>query len=266
MLCLSLYLYSFYLGTTGIVINEKNIINDYLPSSFYGFKIAHLSDVHYKNTTNIKELNKIVKQLNKSKPDIIIISGDLLDKDLSYSQKDINDISKALNNMNAKYKFIIRGENDLSETFNTIISKTDFELLDNTYKVIYNNDYDPIIVGGISTRNDKLDLNTKLSSIEAAIKDNKSLYNILIIHEPSLIKSIDYQNYQLILAGHTHQGQINIPGIKNLLIPEKDRNYPNTYYKLDRTELFISSGIGTHNLKARLFNKPSLNLYRLRDK
>ena len=136
-------------------------------------------------------------------------------------------------------------------------------MLDNTYEIIYNNDYEAILIGGISTRNEHLDISEKMASIYEATENSDVKYNILIMHEPSLIEQIDYHNFDLILAGHTHKGQLNIPGLRQLLMPIKDNRYINDHYKFDDTELYISSGIGTTNFNARIFNKPSINLYRL---
>ena len=66
-----------------------------------------------------------------------------------------------------------------------------------------------------------------LASSKDFIKNSeiKPNYSILLMHEPSLIEDIDKNRYQLVLAGHTHLGQINIPLINNLLAPKKDNKY-----------------------------------------
>ena len=86
------------------------------------------------------------------------------------------------------------------------------------------------------------------------------------MHEPNNIDKINYSNFQLILAGHNMNGQMNIPGIKSLFIDKNNKKYTKTYYKKDGTNIYISKGIGTSNFKARLFNKPTINLYRLLNK
>lgn len=267
LIILSTIVYARYKGTTTLKVKEYNVTNKNIPSSFYGYKIIQLSDIHYNVTTTKKELTTIVKKTNKSKPDIVIISGDLLDKNIIYTESDSKDLTNLLNNINSQYKYIITGDHDnTQEIFKEIIDKTDFKLLDNTYEVIYNNDYESILIGGISTKNKKLSTHEKIASIDKAIGTNNTKYNILILHEPSLVEELNYKNYQLVLAGHTHKGQINIPGIRQLMIPKKDNQYLDTYYKLNDTDLYISSGIGTTNIKARLFNTPSMNLYRLLNK
>lgn len=266
LLLLSIILYSRYIEPTHIIVDEENTINTNLPNSFYGYKIVQLSDIHYNTTITKKELKYTVEKINRIKPNIVVITGDLLDKSISYNENDKLTLIDLLNNINGKYKYIITGDHDNNDIFKEIISKTDFKLLDNTYDIIYNGDYDPILIGGISTRTDGLNIDEKIMPIENAIIENKTTYNILIIHEPNIVENINYNNYQLILAGHTHNGQVNIPGIKKLLIPEKDNKYTKTYYSLEDTDLYISPGIGTSNIKARLFNSPTINLYRLLDK
>ena len=90
-------------------------------------------------------------------------------------------------------------------------------------------------------------------------------YKIILVHEPDYIDTITskYNNTNLVLAGHSHNGQINIPYIKKLLLPEGSKKYYNNYYKVNNTNLYISSGLGESNINFRLFNKPSINFYRI---
>ena len=95
---------------------------------------------------------------------------------------------------------------------------------------------------------------------------NKVKYNILLVHEPDIINKFDYKDYDLILAGHSHGGQVKLPLIGALKYPKGAKKYHNDYYKLKNNDLYISSGIGTSRHNLRLNNKPSINLYRLVNK
>ena len=258
--------YSMYVEPSNITIKEINVINEDLPKSFYGYKIAHISDIHYNNTIFKKDLKKVFNTINKSKPNIIVITGDLLDKKIKYTDKDKNDLVELLNSLKSEYKYIITGDHDKSNLFKEIINNTDFKLLDNSYEIIYNGDYDPILISGLSTSSDNINIANKLNSTDSIIKQYKITYNIMLMHEPSLSEEINTDNYQLLLAGHTHNGQINIPFIKKVLLPKNSKAYTKSYYKLNDCDLYISNGIGTTNYKARLFNKPTVYLYRLLDK
>ena len=73
-----------------------------------------------------------------------------------------------------------------------------------------------------------------------------------------------YPNTSLILSGHSINGSINIPLLKNGLLPDGAKKYYKPYYKINNTDIYISNGIGVNNINFRLFNSPSFNLYRLK--
>ena len=75
--------------------------------------------------------------------------------------------------------------------------------------------------------------------------------------------SEDEKLFNIVLAGHSHAGQVRLPFIGVLYTPKYARKYYEPYYKLDNTELYISNGLGTSEIPIRLFNRPSYNFYRL---
>ena len=86
------------------------------------------------------------------------------------------------------------------------------------------------------------------------------------MHEPDFIDNLNYSYFNLILAGHSHNGQINIPLFGAVTTPEYAKKYYDSYYKVGNSELYISSGLGTSNYNFRFCNKPSINFYRLTKK
>ena len=80
-----------------------------------------------------------------------------------------------------------------------------------------------------------------------------------------LLKILKY-NFNLIVSGHSHNGQVRLPVIGKIITPENAKKYYDPYYKIDNTHLYISGGIGNRTINLRFFNKPSFNLYRLVDK
>lgn len=267
-------LYSYYIGTSGIFVKEYKISNNNITDNFYGLKIVQISDIHYGRTVHKKELENIVKKINATKPDIVILSGDLIDMDTNLTQNMQTDISKTLSKIDATInKYAITGNHDtMFESWNSIIENANFINLNDTYETIYyknNNSY--ILLSGISSvTNHKKTLTEKLEPTNNYLKtltENESpCYKILAIHEPDLLDDFDYKDYDLILAGHTHKGQVTIPGIKPFFLPSYGKKYYKDYYYLNNTDIYISSGIGTSKLNFRLFNRPSFNLYRLSNK
>ena len=91
-------------------------------------------------------------------------------------------------------------------------------------------------------------------------------YKINIMHTPDTFDDIKNYNFNLVLAGHSHNGQVDLPFYGAIYTPKGAKKYYKPYYKIDNTDLYISSGIGTSNYNFRLFNRPSFNLYRLNAK
>ncbi len=274
-----IFLYARYIGVKGLVVKEYKITNSKIPTNLHGLKVVHLTDIHYGRTINNKELKKVVDKINTIKADLVIISGDLLDRDIELTSDDKKNIIINLKKIKVTInKYAIRGNHDFAHNdWDEIIKKSGFINLDDNYDLIYYNGIEPILINGISSNlHGSLTLNEKLKPMNDFIKDitlpNNNLdiempkYKILIMHEPDYIDNFKYSNFDLILAGHSHNGQVKIPGIGAIILPPGAKKYYKEFYKLNNTDLFISSGLGTSNLDVRLFNKPSINLYRLTNK
>ena len=133
VLFISFLLYCRYVGTKGLIIKEYLVKNSKLPDSFYGTKVIHISDIHYGRITKKKELTNISKKVNNLKPDIIIITGDILDKDVTYNDQDIIEIADILNSMNAPLgKYVISGNHDLvkQDNYNKLLEILNYNSLD----------------------------------------------------------------------------------------------------------------------------------------
>lgn len=271
VLIVSILLYSRYVATTGLVIKEYKITNSNIPEQFHGLKIAHISDLHYGRTVQLKELQKLVEKVNLTKPDIIVFTGDLIDIDTKLTTKEADEISNELKSMNATVgKYAIRGEDDLQfKNWDFMMEKGSFTILNNSYDTIYKDNNSFMLIGGIHTiadGNTKVD--EKLAEVKGFIsgitdEELKPKYNILLLHEPDSIDEIDLDQWNLVLAGHSHNGQVRLPFIGALFHPDHAKKYYEEHYTINNTELYISGGIGVSDVNFRLWNRPSFNLYRL---
>ena len=265
-----LLLYSRFIATSGLNVKEYKVVNDKIIDEYHGLKIVHLSDIHFGSTITENDLDHLVNKVNELNPDIVVITGDIIDERISY---DKNILINYLKQIQSKLgKFAISGNHDLPlDDFNSIVEESGFTNLDNTYKLIYANSSKPIIISGISSDySDSSNIGTKTAEFDSYIAnltdDIKPIYSILLIHEPDFIDSLNIDNYDLILAGHSHGGQVKLPLIKKLYTPYGAKKYYDEYYKINQTDLYISSGLGTSKLKFRLFNRPSINFYRITNK
>lgn len=235
-----LIIYSRYKATGGLKVNEYKITDSSLPQNFHGIKVAHFSDIYFGNTVDIDYLKEIVSSINDLKPDIVVFTGDLIDKDIDNDSK--NEIVSILSSI--KYnigKYAVKGDSD-NNLFDEIITSSGFTIFDNTSLELYYKGDTSIVIG-----------NGDFSS---------NLFSILLIHEPDSVNDLS-NNFNLILAGHSLGGQINLPIVRNLLLPNGAKEYYNGFYDVNESKLYVSSGIGTTSFKYRFNNKPSVNLYRL---
>lgn len=251
-------IYSRYIATTGIQIKEYSVINNKIPKSFKGFKIVHFSDLKYGSTTDQKYLKKLVNKINELNPDIIIFTGDLITSNYKLTDNDKKSIIENLNKLDPKIDiYSIRGDNDINETYNSIITQTKIIEINNLNKLIYYKGDTPIMLIGLD---DSINGNQSLDM--AFNYEENNYYKILITHEPDTYEKIKDKNIDLFLAGHSLNGQVRLPFIGSVYTPTGAKKYYDSKYKIDNTEIYISNGLGTSKIPYRLNNRPSINLYR----
>ncbi len=261
-LFLLLILYMHFIGTKGLIVREYKVESNQLPDSFHGFKVVQFSDLHYLSTIHEKELKNIVNKINKLKPDIVVFTGDLIEESKTTTENDLKVLITYLNKIEATTGlYAIKGNHDYSnDNFEKVMNQTNFKILDNTYELIYYQGNIPILLTGNGSiiHND--------CDIDKAFSYDKmdNLYTISLIHEPDVTDNIrEKYSVNLILSGHTHNGQIRVPGLGAIMKVEEGKIYPNQEYTLGNTKLYVSGGLGTSMYEFRLFNHPSINLYRL---
>lgn len=260
------YLYARYVEPKNLKTNEYSIVNSNIPSSFYGFKIVEISDINYKVNNDKNTLDKLAKEINLLKPDIVILAGDLFYKNINYTKEDYDDIKNFLNSIDySTGKYAIKGENDLDSNWEDIINSSNFINLNDNYDLIYSNGNEPILLVGISSNYNNNHIKDTIDEIYKKINIDYK-YSILVLHEPDFINYIDYSKFNLILSGHSLNGEIKLPFIGGIIKNKYSNIYYDEYYDLGNTKLYISSGIGTNKHKVRLFNNPSINFFRLRNK
>ncbi len=258
------YIYARYIDTTFLRVSENKIINSKVEGKFDGLKLVHFTDIHYGLTIKEKELKSIVNEINLINPDIVVFTGDLIDKNEELNDEKIKFISSQLNNIKSKYgKYAIKGNHDYSsDYFEKIIQNSEFVILEDSNDIIYETDNKKIFIGGTkSSIKEHLNYETLFSGL------SDEMYSIILTHEPdNSDELLKYKKVDLILSGHSHGGQIRFPYSKTLFTANGSKKYNDKYYLIGDTNLFISYGLGTTNYPFRTFNSPSINFYRINSK
>ena len=256
-----LFCYMRFWSHNIITIKEYPIIEETLSSNWNGFKILHFSDIHFGSTITELDLEQIIEKINLTKADIVLFTGDLFDKNIILSDKNIDDLKKILAHIDANIKKIaICGDNDYldMELYHDIMNSAGFQILENESTLIYQNGINPILIAGISSmQTQEYDIKKSINREEENIE-----YRILLSHEPLISDEVLDENINLILSGHSLGGLIRLPGTNGILKKEYTNNYQIGFFQKNQTKLYVSNGLGSEKYPYRFFNSPSINLYR----
>jgi len=264
----AIYLYGTKIEIKNYQVKEYKIESHKISNNFDGFTIAHISDIHYGRELNKNDLKKIINMVNKTEPDIVVLTGDLIDKDTKMTTNMTKTVTDILSKVKASSgKYAISGNHDIKfDEWENIINNSGFTNLNNSYDTIYNKSYDFLFIAGLSSFKDKESItnkNQKAYDFLNSFEKDGPLYNILLIHEPDYIDELEDNKYDLILAGHSHAGQVRVPFVGSVITPKGAKKYSNEHYKINKSDLYISNGLGVSKYNFRLFNTPSFNVYRL---
>ncbi len=250
VLCIFLFfIYGKYINIKGLEVKEYEITSNKITDGFDGMKIVQFSDILYYDKSDIKEIKNLVKTINNENANIVVFTGDLILENI-----DITNIINELKNINADYKYAVLGDHDNDNVKNNLES-IGFTVLDNTYDYIFNKDVNPIKI---------VDLNDFDESVLNNEEDITPSLTIGLLHKPDEFDKLKNYDIDIILAGHSLGGQIRLPFWGATIKKEGASIYMNDYYNENNTKLYVSYGLGTNKLNIRTFNKPSINIYRLK--
>lgn len=261
-----LFLYAKYIGIKGLIVKEYRVESNILTSNFSGIKIVHFSDLIYNSTVDKNDVKELISRINELKPDIVVFTGDLVKKNKKYKKEDIEFLEEQLSNIEVTIgKYAIYGDADYSfEDYKTIMEKAKFNTLNNSYdEIFYKNNDTMFIVGLPSSSKEEVKFEEAFSFYK---EDEKRKYIIVLAHDGKTIKLLDDTTYEvdLVLGGHSLNGSIVVPYYGGVFLDDLADKYYQEHYSKGITDIYISSGIGTNKYPYRIFNKPSINLYRLK--
>ena len=253
-----------------IDITVQDIKIDKLETSLNGLLIAQISDLHI-NEWHMEIVEQAISILNKLNPDIVVMTGDAI----CNGQKFIPDLTRLFKEINPKYgKFACIGNHDHSDGDNgrriqELYRKTDFKLLVNE-SVKVNIQGETLYIAGA----DDIELGDQ--NIIKMVKNlPKEASSIFLTHNPFNFQDFAQFNPNLVLAGHTHGGQLYFSMLKFIYNLRLGCNYISGLYNLDQTNLYVNRGIGTALIAPKIFNKefiintprinskPEISLFRL---
>lgn len=260
-----LLIYARYIEPSMLKVKEYKIDTIEVDDTLNGLKIVHFSDIHYGMTIGEKELIKIIDKINSLKPDLVIFTGDLTEDNSVVDSTTKKILIENLKNINANLgKYAIIGNHDYeNKYYESIFLDSEFTYLNNNYDLIYNKSNNPILIYGLD---DVIFGSPDITKLDDPILQEIP-YKIVLVHEPDYIEKFVYKyDVDLVLSGHSHNGQVRIPFIGATVLPIGSKNLYEEYYNINNTDIYISNGIGTSTLKFRFNSIPSINFYRITKK
>jgi len=247
--------YAFFVEPQRLSGTELRMSNSNITESL---SVAVFADTHFGKNYDISDFKKATDEINKASPDVIIFLGDLIDDYSSYAG-DVNDIISALASLDAPYgKYAIFGNHDYGggaeRLYAEWMESADFTLLKNSTVSLKGN----ITLTGID------DCLIGYGDTSVAEGLSSDFYNIVICHEPDIADSISGTETNLMIAGHTHGGQINVPFYKDRYLPDLGNKYVKGKYVLDnkkKTIVYVNNGLGTTKVGARFIAVPEISYF-----
>lgn len=274
-----------YIGNHHICSTVFEVKSPKIPQEFSGYTIVQVSDLH--NTKFGKNQARLIKRIEQNKPNIIVITGDLIYKRSKDMEKEITDVTDFINNIvKIAPVYFSTGNHDIQvgeKYLNKIkenLTQAGVTLLEeNSVKVNFKGKH--INLAGINDLemyfDDYVDEYIKsgknLEKIDEEIVDNclakikldNSEFNVLLTHEPQFIEIYAKYKYDLVFAGHAHGGQIRLPFIGPIMSPGQGLfpKYTSGLHTFENTKMIISRGLGKSKMPFRFLNDPELVICKL---
>ena len=252
--------YGFYSARKGPTIINQDIYLKNLPDSFENFTIAQISDLHVGPTIKKPYVEKVVNQISTINPDLIAITGDIVDGSIDYLRRDLEPLSQVV----AKYgTYFVTGNHEYYSGAERWLDETDrmgFTNLVNDNKLITIKDQN-IALAGVNDYRAHQIIPSHRSNPDGAIKGiNKDKVKILLAHQPASIFKANEAGYDLQISGHTHGGQF-----WPFTYPTKKANpYLSGLHNHNGTQIYVNSGTGYWGPPLRLGVTAEITLFKLK--
>jgi predicted MPP superfamily phosphohydrolase len=235
-----------------------------LPDPFAGMKIVQISDFHFEEYTEAAFLERVVRRVNEEAPDLVVLTGDFVSaKPLPkrFGMRMAYHCAELLSQITCPLRYAILGNHDALVGGRAVIDALrthGIPVLVNSHVAI-ERDGRRLWLAGIR---DVLQEGPDLHAALPAGRGSEPV--ILLAHEPDFADHAVGRQVDLVLSGHTHGGQVRLPFLPPLLLPEMGRKYVHGHFRLsDGMQLYVNRGIGSVTLPFRFHCPPEITVITL---
>jgi uncharacterized protein len=227
-------------------VNDERIWLDALPSAFHGLRVVQISDIHHGLFLPKEWLSAAVRQANRLNPDIIALTGDFV----TYSRRNIGPAAELLGRLRARYGvYAVLGNHDFrvdADAITLALRRQRIDVLRNRHVTLWFGG-ESVYLAGVDDYGYGADLRRAMRGVP------RDAATVLLAHNPRVIHLASRNNVSLVLSGHTHGGQVNLPLLGTVYgrSPERLR-YKIGWDRMGATQIYVSRGIGTIVLPWRL--------------
>ena len=255
-ICGGLLLGAFlYWQDNGLMLTKMTYQGD-IPAGFHGYKILQVADLQ--NKTFGENQEPLLRKIQQSAPDIIVLTGDLLDRNKTDVDAAMNFIEEI---MNIAPVYFVSGNHEHQsgewERLSDEMVQAGVTILNNGKSVIQKNG-DTITVLGLSDKSVNRHYDKMLHTLMSGQEDS---FNILLSHRPELFETYAVEGVDLVFTGHAHGGQIRIPFLhQGIFAPHQGffPKYTEGMHEKNGTVMVVSRGLGNSTFPFRIFNRPEL--------
>lgn len=259
LILLSLFCYVRFIEKEMIIVKQEFTTFSGSGSQLTEVNIALFADPHIGIYTNSAFLQRVVDTVNAQKPDVVLIPGDFI---YGMSREELETAFAPLQKLSVPV-YAVAGNHDSeapgsipSEVVREKVGAWGVRFVDNTRATLAIKDKQVTILGLSDLWEGKMDLETLKST---SVDEN----SILIIHNPDTLHTIPEIPVDLVVAGHTHGGQIRIPFLYKKIIPS-DYGYDQGWYETNGYKMYVTSGVGEVGLPMRMGVPPEVVMIRAR--
>ncbi|MGD9503457.1 MAG: metallophosphoesterase [Syntrophobacteraceae bacterium] len=224
-----------------------------LPLGLDRFKIVQMSDFHFDSYTRMALMESAIDAANRLEPDIVVLTGDYITSDV----KKIHDLSQVLRRLRPRIGvFGVLGNHDVAHG-PKVVQKG----LEKAGVTVLRNRGVEFDVGGDSIHLAGLDdaLHGRPNFKAAMAEHTEGTPSVLLMHEPDYAdRVVGSELVSVQLSGHSHGGQVRLPGIGALCLPIMGRKYDHGLYRLGKAWLYTNRGIGAVTVPVRIGCPPEV--------